>query len=254
MTRGLSRRGVLRAFASLSAAALVQSCAPTAVPNGVRVKRIGYLGGGVAAQIATNAETLRQSLVALGYVEGRDIRVDTRAADADLSRIPALFEELVALPSDVIVTTGSPAALAARQATTTIPVVFVRASTPVRQGLVASLARPGGNLTGISAASVGPKQVEFLKAVVPNLKRISVLWNANNPGAAIQLGDIEEGARALDVRIDAFAIHDAQELSQALEKIATSLPDGLLIAPAFNIAFDVKLISNFAIDANSRPR
>src|SRR5207249_1460322 len=145
MTRGLSRRGVLRAFASLSAAALVQSCAPTAVPNGVRVKRIGYLGGGVAAQIA--------------------------------------------------------------------------------------------------------KQVEFLKAVVPNLKRISVLWNANNPGAAIQLGDIEEGARALDVRIDAFAIHDAQELSQALEKIATSLPDGLLIAPAFNIAFDVKLISNFAIDA-----
>ncbi|TMB80978.1 MAG: hypothetical protein E6J52_00125 [Chloroflexi bacterium] len=78
---------------------------------------------------------------------------------------------------------------------------------------------------------------------------MSVLWNANNPGAAIQLGDIEEGARALDVRIDAFAIHDAQELSQALEKIATSLPDGLLIAPAFNIAFDVKLISNFAIDA-----
>jgi len=249
MTRGLSRRGALRTFATLSVAALVQSCAGIAAPVPTKVRRVGYLGGGVAAQIATNGETLRRALLDLGYVEQRDIVIDVRAADADLSRIPALFAELVALPSDIIVTTGSPAALAARQTTTTIPVVFVRASTPVRQGLVASLARPGGNLTGISAASVGPKQIEFLKALVPNLKRVAVLWNANNPGAAIQLGDIEEGARSLNVRLEAFAIHDAQELSRALEKIATSLPDGLLIAPAFNIAFDVKLISNFAIDA-----
>jgi len=249
----LSRRTFLGRVAGLGgatvgAAAVFAGCSeqPAAIRATAKLRRIGYLGGGVAAEVTTASEVFRQALRDLGYVEGDRIVIELRAADTMLDRVPGLAAELLALPVDLLVTTGTPAAVAARRANSTTPVVFMRATDPVAQGIVASLARPGSNITGVSAASVGPKQLEMLRTVVPGLKRVAVLWNANNSGAELQLHDIQGAARELDLSLEPYAIHNLDELKVALDRIAAARPDGLLIAPAFNIAFDRSQIPNFA--------
>jgi len=142
---------------------------------------------------------------------------------------------------------GSPNALAAKQATTAIPIVFLRVTDPVAQGIVASLARPGGNVTGVSAsASLGPKQLELLKETVPGLTRIAVLWNANNSGAAVQLRDTEAAARTLRLDLEAFGIHSPDELDIALDTIARSRPDALLVGVGFGFFRELGQIPDFA--------
>jgi putative ABC transport system substrate-binding protein len=247
LSRLVSRRDFIRLIGTCGAAAAVAGCAaPSATAGTTKLRRIGYLGGGVRAEVTTAGETFRQALRGLGYVDGEHIVIELRAADTVLDRVPGLAAELLSLPVDVLVTTGSPAALAARRATGTIPVVFMRASDPVGQGIVASLARPGANITGVSAVSVGPKQLEMLRTLVPGLKRVAVLWNANNPGAELQLREIQAAANELHLSLELFAIHNPEELTIALDTIALARPDGLLVAPAFNIAFDRSQIPTFA--------
>jgi putative ABC transport system substrate-binding protein len=169
-----------------------------------KVPRIGWLAVNLAAA-PINLEPFRQGLRDLGYVEGRNLVIETRDAKGRLERLPALAAELVALKVDVIVVPGTPQALAAKKATRTIPIVFVGATDPVTDGLVASLARPGGNATGSSnfAPELVGKRLELLTQAVPGISRVAVLWQ---PGAVPEraekdmLKEAEVAARALGVR------------------------------------------------------
>jgi putative ABC transport system substrate-binding protein len=140
---------------------------------------------------------------ALGYVEGQHLVVESRGAAGQYERFPALAAELVRLPVDVLLAGGTPAALAAKDATTTIPIVIAGVADPVGSGLVASLARPGGNVTGVASVSpeVIEKQLELLKAVRPTVSRVAVLWNPTQPAHALMVRAAEEAAPALGVQL-----------------------------------------------------
>src|SRR5712692_11981880 len=160
-------------------------CAPLAAEaqQAAKIARIGYLAGNLLAAAPHLPEAFRQGLRDLGYVEGRNVVIEYRSAEGKLERLPALAAELVALKVDVIVAAaGTVAALAARQATRTLPIVFIAVGDPVTTGLVTSLARPGGNFTGLAAFTpelVG-KWLELLKQAVPGVSRVAFLWQ---PGA-----------------------------------------------------------------------
>src|SRR5712692_8813357 len=170
-----------------------------------KVARIGFLADNPAASPHL-PEAFRQGLRDLGYVEGRNVVIEYRAAKGKLERLPALAAELVALKVDVIVAGSTPQALAAKQATRTLPIVFAAAPDPVTDGLVTSLARPGGNVTGLSglAPELVGKRLEQLKHAVPGVSRVAVLWQ---PGVLPErterdmLKEAEVAARALGVRL-----------------------------------------------------
>jgi putative tryptophan/tyrosine transport system substrate-binding protein len=145
----------------------------------------------------------RPCLDPLGYVEGQNLVMEYRAAAGHYERLPALAAELVRLPVDVLLVTATPAALAARDATTTIPIVMMGVGNPVGSGLVASLARPGGNLTGVTSVSpdLVEKQLEFLKAVLPTLARVAILWDPANPAHALQVSAADVAAQAVGVQL-----------------------------------------------------
>ncbi len=169
-----------------------------------KIARIGYLSINLAANPHLR-EAFLQGLRDLGYVEGRDVVIEDRSAEGKLERFPALAAELVALKVDVIVAPGTPQALAAKQATRTIPIVFTAAFDPVTDGLVTSLARPGGNVTGLATLSselVG-KNLEQLKQAVPGVSRVAILWQPGGMGERTEkdmLKGVEVTARALGVR------------------------------------------------------
>jgi putative tryptophan/tyrosine transport system substrate-binding protein len=159
-----------------------------------KIPRIGYLGTNRAASPHL-AEAFRQGLRDLGYVEGRNVVIEYRDAEGKLERLPALAPELVALKVDVIVAPGTPQALAAKQATRTIPIIFTAAGDPVTDGLVTSLARPGGNVTGLATLSpelVG-KNLEQLKQAVPGVSGVAVLWQPGGLGERTEQ-DMRKGA------------------------------------------------------------
>src|SRR5215510_6292860 len=185
---------------SLLAAPLAAEAPPVA-----KVYRLGILLGTTAAMTAgsINLEVFRQGLRELGWVEGQNIALEYRGAEGRYERFPDLAAALVRLPVDVLVATITPAALAAQHATSTIPIVMVSVHDPVGSGLVASLAQPGGNVTGLSLLSpalVG-KQLEFLKEVVPTVSRLAVLWNPVSPGHTLMVREAEVAARALGVQL-----------------------------------------------------
>src|SRR5438093_637746 len=163
--------------------------------------RIGYLATVLAASPHLR-EAFRQGLRDLGYVEGRNVVIEYRDAEGKLERLPTLAAELVALKVDAIVVTSTPAALAAKQATGALPIVFTAAGDPVTDGLVTSLARPGGNVTGLSVLSheIIGKRLELLKQVVPGVSRVAVLWHPGVAGARRDKDMVKEAevaARAL---------------------------------------------------------
>ena len=164
--------------------------------------RIGFLTGVYPASISARLEALRQGLREWGYMEGKNIAIEWRYAEGKPDRLPALAAELVRLKVDVIVTGGGPATRAAKEATSTIPIVMAQDDDPVGSGLVASLARPGGNITGLStlAPEMSGKQLEILKEILPKLSRVAVLGTSTRPGTAQSLKEIELAARALGVQ------------------------------------------------------
>jgi putative tryptophan/tyrosine transport system substrate-binding protein len=172
-----------RAFvASVTLGLLSAPLAAGAQPAG-KVHRIGFLGNSTAALEANLVQPFRDGLRELGYVEGRDVAIEYRWAEGQYERFPALIAELIALKVEVLVTAGTPAALAVKRATTTIPLVMVAVGDPVGTGLVKSLARPGGNLTGL--VSIAPdlegKRLELLTEIVPKLSFVAFLSNPANP-------------------------------------------------------------------------
>jgi putative tryptophan/tyrosine transport system substrate-binding protein len=202
--------------------------APPAAPAQPPVKRIGYL-----AQItrAPLVEAFRQGLRELGYREGQNLAIEFRDAEGKPERLPALAAERVQLHVDVIVTHPTNAARAAKHATTLIPIVMAGADDSVRTGLVASLARPGGNLTGVS--NFGPdlsgKRPELLKEAVPTLSRIAVLWNAADSGMTLRFKQMEVAALALSQTVYPLGVHDATQVDSALTAMTQERPDALFV-------------------------
>jgi putative ABC transport system substrate-binding protein len=163
-------------------------------------------------------ETFLQGLRDLGYVEGQHLVIDIRYAEGRPERLPELAADLVRLPVDVLVAAGgTPVALAAKHATTTIPIVMTNVGDPVEAGLVASLARPGGNITGLSSMSpdITGKRLELLKEVVPALSRVAVLWNPANPSAALQLQELQAAACVLQLQVQALEVRSSNEFDHA---------------------------------------
>jgi putative ABC transport system substrate-binding protein len=172
-------------------------------------------------------DPFRQALRALGYVEGRDIAIEHRSAEARPERLVAAATELAQLPVDVIVTFGSPATQAAKQATTTIPIVMVGIGDPVRAGFVASLAHPGGNITGntILGPEVAAKRLQLLKLAVPTMSHVAFLWNPDNPSHAPYLDKWKAAAPALGVQMLFVAVRRPDELDSAFAAMIRERPD-----------------------------
>ena len=189
------------------------SCHSLPTRNGREASPVGYLGD----LPGPFAEAFRQGLRDIGYLEGQNLIIEYRWAEGKGERLPTLAAELVELPVDVLVTAGSLAARAAQHATSTIPIVFAHVGDPVGYGLVASLARPGGNLTGISVMGIelGGKQLELLKEAVPGVARVAVLRNPANPGAAQGLRVLEGAARALEITLHPVEVRGADEFERA---------------------------------------
>jgi putative tryptophan/tyrosine transport system substrate-binding protein len=196
-----------------------------------KVARIGFLGNSTAALEANLVGPFRDGLRELGYEEGRDIVIEYRWADGRYERFPALIAELIALKVDAIVTAGTPASLAVKKATTTIPLVMVAVGDPVATGLVASLARPGGNITGLTSISVEMegKRLELLREVVPKVSHIAVLWNAASPIQVIEEGEVRAAARVLGIKMLSLGVRTREEIDDALATIIRERPDALLV-------------------------
>ena len=169
----------------------------------------------------------------LGYVEGKNLTIDWRFADGDNDRLPGLAAELVRSNPDLIIVSGTPAARAAQRATTTIPLVMAGVADPVGFGLVASLSRPGGNITGtaIMATDVSIKGLEFLRAMVPNLTRVAVLLNPTNPIDPIALKQVQAAAGPVGVSVVAFEATSSVHIDAAFTAIAQSRIGALIVAP-----------------------
>jgi ABC-type uncharacterized transport system substrate-binding protein len=198
----------------------------------VHLPTVGWLDEGNWTDKARLYAAFLEGLRELGYVEGQHLVIARRDAEGHLDRLPGLAAELVQLPVDVIVTTGGvPASRAAMQATTTIPIVMADAGDPVGTGLVASLARPGGNLTGFSLAApeLSGKRLEIFREVVPTLKRVVVLMNPANPRLRAGLKEMEIGARSLGVRLRVVEVRDVTDLDKAFAAIKSEPVDGLIV-------------------------
>ncbi len=201
-----------------------------------KVPRVGYLSPAPGAHLV---EAFRQGLRDLGWVEGQNISIEVRSAEGKYERLPELAAELVRLKVDVIFASTTPAALAAKQATTTIPIVIGFVADPIGSGLVASLARPGGNITGWThlGRDLRGKYLDLLKEAVPGATRIGVLFNPANPIHGPSLKDVEAAARALKVQLHPVGVQDPEELENAFSALARKrvkalivLPDGMFLA------------------------
>ena len=199
---------------------------------------VGFLGSGTPATQSLSSSAFAQRLRELGWIEGRTFAIEYRWADGRDERYAEFAADLVRLKVDVIFATGTPAVIAAKRATTLIPIVFAGAANPVGGGLVASLARPGGNLTGVSSqtAEVASKRLELLREVVPSLRRLAVLVNSGNFGVMQELDEIQAAAHALGLAVVPLEIRRAGDIQPAFEAIggradALSVPvDGLTIS------------------------
>jgi len=196
-----------------------------------KLYRIGMLERTSTAINAANLDAFRQGLRELGYVEGMSFAIEYRSADGRDERFPALATELVRLKVDLILTRGTPAALAAKNATRTIPVVMAGIGDPVGQGVVASLARPGGNVTGLSAlvTEVYSKRVELLRELVPGAARIAALFNMSNPSVPPQWKEVEMAARSLGIQPQLLEVRKLEDLGPAFEAAIRQRADGLVV-------------------------
>ena len=198
-----------------------------------QVPRVGYLSPGSSSDPARlrRFEAFRQGLRELGYVEGRNISLESRWAEGKYDRFPTLLADLVRLKVQVIVAVGGNATQAAQQATRTIPIVMSVVLDPLGSGLVSSLARPGGNVTGLSL--MGPdlvgKQLEVLKQAVPEGSRVALLWNPGNPSSARQLREAEVAARTLGVRLHAVEARGPGEITAAFAAMTTARASALVV-------------------------
>ena len=196
-----------------------------------KVPRIGYLSVSSPSAMSTRTEAFRQGLRELGYVEGKNIVIEWRSAEGKRDRLPSLAAELVRLKVDIIVTAGPPATRSAKEATVTIPIVFAQDGDPVASGFVASLARPGGNITGLStlAPELSGKRLELLKEIVPRLSRVAVLGNSTNPANAQVLKETELAAGVFGVKLQYLDVLDPKDIETAFRAASKGRADAVLM-------------------------
>ena len=218
--------------------------APAAWPLAARaqtakVARIGYLITGALESPETrmNRDAFRLGLTELGYIEGRNIVIEYRAADGKIERLPGLATELVGLKVDLIVALATPAGRAAQQATTTIPIVVTAMGDPVRDGLVASLARPGGNITGTTflGPELVPKRLSFLRELLPTISRVAVLWHPgafSEPTIREMLNEVAQAAGTLGVQLQLVEVRSAEEFDHAFTTMVGARAEALFQFPS----------------------
>ena len=203
-----------------------------------KVPRIGFLGAAYPSTNAARIEAFRQGLRALEYVEGKNIIIEYRWAEGKPERLPDLAAELVRLKVDLIVTTGPTVTRAAKEATNTIPIVMAQDSDPVESGFVASLARPGGNITGLStlAAEVSGKRLELLKEIIPKLSRVAVVGISTRPGNAQSLKEVELAAGTFKVQVQYLDVLDVKKIDTAFRAATKGRAEAVLVlqSPFFN--------------------
>ena len=226
----MDRRTFLRSVAfgvfAASRAVIAQQAA--------RVYRVGFLGIADASSFASRIAALRQGLRELGYEESKNLVIEYRWAEEDFDRLPKLASELVSLQMDVIVTHGTPGSRAAKQATSTIPIVMAAVGDPVRSELVASLARPGGNLTGSSILGFDLifKWLQFVREVIPNASRVGLLEVPGTQTGAVaeaSARDIDAAAGSLGMRVHRFGIREPNDLARALTTMVKDRIDALIV-------------------------
>ena len=210
--------------------------------------RIGFLSGGPRPTDGAVPAALRQALAELGYVDGKNVTYIGRWADAKIERLPGLATELIGFDVDVLLTTGAPAADAAKKATSTIPIVFVAPGDAADTGLVASLARPGGNITGISdpATQLSAKRLGLLKEAVPNATRVAVIWNANDRAMTLRYGEVEKAARVLHLDIKPLGVRGPDDIDAALSTMSRERPDAVFVVSDALTNINRKRIIDFA--------
>jgi ABC-type uncharacterized transport system substrate-binding protein len=220
-----------RAFISLlGGAAAAWPLAARAQQTG-KLPTIGYSGGGTPSTDSQRVAAFLQRLHELGWAEGRNVVIEYRWPEGRNDRIAEIAVELVRIKVDVIVTTGTPGALAAQQATSVIPVVMTTVADPVGSGLVASLARPGGNITGLSLqqADLAGKRLELLREVIPALRRLAILANVSNPNAVPEMGQVQAAARTLGLEVAVFEIRRAEDIAPAFEALIKDRSEALYV-------------------------
>lgn len=234
----------------LACVLLLAACLPAAFAQPAkRTPRIGYLAAVSATADAPRLDAFRQGLRDLGYVEGQNIHVDYRHESADLKRLPEHAAELVALRPDVLVAVTSNAAVVAKRATASIPIVFMGVTDPVGAGLAESLARPGGNATGISnvAAILAGKRLELLKEIVPGLERVAALWDPGAPGSVPQWESAQDAARQLRLQLHSMPVGNVEDYVAGFRESAKARSQAVLVTlnPVSNS--NQKLIAELAI-------
>ena len=216
-TDGAGRRRLVRGALAAAGLAFVCGCDPRG-PQ-AKTRRIGFLGVGSREGRAFLIEGLRQGLAEHGYIEGKNLSIEYRFSDDEDERLPQLAQELVRLQVELIVASGTPASFAAKNVTSTIPVVMGGiAANPVETGLVASLARPGGNVTGMSmmTSQLGGKRLELFKEIIPALARVAVLWNPPNPAYGPVLRELDAAAAPLRLMILRVEVRMPSDLDRAM--------------------------------------
>ena len=213
-----------------------------------KVSRIGFLGNSTAALEANLVGPFRDGLRDLGYVEGRNVLIEYRWAEGKYDRFPTLIAEPIALKVDVIVTAGTPATQAVKKATTSVPLVMVAVGDPVGTGIVASLNRPGGNITGLTsiAPELEGKRLELLREVIPKLSHIAVLWNPVNAFAVISEKEVHAAAQVLRMKVQSLGVRTPEELDGAFAAIERERPGALLVLADRLFLHDRTRIMNFA--------
>ncbi len=228
------------------------------VIEGQEQKRIGILSGGFAESPSTSTEArqprtsvpnLRQHLQELGWTEGRNIRFEERYAKGQLRQLPEFARQLVQNKMDVIVAHAPAAVRAAKDATTSIPIVMAHGGDPVAQGFVASLARPGGNVTGVAnlSAELSGKRLELLKDILPKLSRVAVLWNPEAPGPMLGFKELEATAKSVDVPLESVQVRDPKEFEAAFKR-AKERASGLIVIQDVMTVSHIKDIVKLAAD------
>ena len=214
-----------------------------------KVPRIGYLTAASLSAIAERTEAFRQGLRELGYVEGKNIVIEWRFSEGKADRLPALAAELVRLKVDIIVSAGPAVTRPAKEATATIPIVMAFDNDPVGNGFVASLARPSGNITGLStlAPEISGKQVELLKEIVSKLSRVAVLGTSTNPGNARALKEIEVAAGAFGVKLQYLDVRGAKDIETVFRAASKGRADAVLVLTGPVLVINRKQVIDLAV-------
>jgi len=217
-------------FAVLVGALLLALSFPAEAQQSMKVPHVGLLNYSSLSAMSKRIEIFREGLRERGYQEGKTIIIDDRHADGNLVRLPALAAQLVDLKVDLLVALGTPAITAAKNISTTIPIVMI-AGDPVAVGLVDSLGRPGGNITGISDLThdLSSKRLELLKETLPKLSRVAVLWNPDGPGSTLGWKKSQIASRELDLQVHSMAVRSPNAFAGAFEQATKMRSDALML-------------------------